>query len=249
MSDELYQFQRGDKKWHYNNGLDSILFGVDRYLPEIISYDRVNITNDVFRATIDLTMPISNPVIVDAFNNFSCNSITLRIWREESCWWMGRISRTTIKNDSAVLTCESIYSAMKRLGIRSTYERLCRYSIYDNNCGVDRASFTLEDQTVTEVNGNDITIPGIPAGDSLYKLGIIKKGSENTMILSRTGDVFTIIRNIGIVASDIVDISYGCARTIDDCGNKFSNYDGSNNLKHGGFPFMPKIDIFEVGIA
>lgn len=240
---ELYLFERGSTKYAYTNGLDSVSFGGDTYTPEIISYDRINITDEVFRAQINLSIPISNGLVAVVMNNFTGNVTTLKIYRDGSLFWAGRVTSSRIVKENAALICESIYSSVKRLGVKSTYERLCRHSLYSEACGVNIADYTANG-TVLDVDGNDITLNTIGGSDTSYKLGILTKGLESTMILSKSGDTLTIFKNIGIVIGDSVQIKYGCGHTMDDCSETFDNL-----INFGGFQFMPSSNIFEVGIV
>ncbi len=241
---ELYLFERGTTKYPYTNGLDSVSFGGDTYTNEDISYDRVNITNDVFRADIGLSLPITNALVVAAMTVFTTDLTTLKIYRDSALWWAGRVVSVTINKSSADLKCESIYSSIKRLGVRSTFERLCRYTVYSTGCGVDITLHTYYNCSVTVVSGNEITIPAVSGDVARFKLGLMKKGGNYTTILKKVGDVFTVTKNIGIVATDLVDVSLGCDHSIDCCYTRFDNV-----LNYGGAPFIPASNIFEVGIV
>jgi len=240
---ELYLFERGATKYPYTNGLDSISFGGDTYTPEIISYDRINITDEVFRAQINLSIPVSNELVSVIMNNFTGNVTTLKIYREESLFWAGRVTSSRIIKDNATLICESIYSSIKRLGVKSTYERLCRHALYSDNCGVDKSLYAYLNVEITGINGREITIPAVSGTDDIFKLGMLYNGIEYVTILKRVGDVFTIIKSIDLTVGQLVTLYNGCNHTMDDCHITFDNI-----INFGGFQFMPSSNIFEVGI-
>lgn len=244
MTVELYQFERGSSTWYYTNSLDSYLFDGNTYNPEIISYGRVNITTEVFKASLNLSISITADVVSSIVDDYDVGFFTLRIWRDESLWWAGRVVGCTIKEDSAVLKCESIYSSIKRLGVTTCYNKLCRHNIYSTDCGVDRDSFKVAAAEVTVVSGRDITIPGVAGDDDRFKMGLLYLSPKYTTIIKRVSDVFTVSQQIDIVVGSYVDLFWGCNRQISDCYNKF------NNVVHfGGFPWVPSSNIFEVGIV
>lgn len=244
MSYELYEFNRGGSAWYYTNGLDSITFGGHTYSPEIISYGRINITEEVYKSPITISISTSSAVVVDLVNTFNPYSCTLRIWRDDSLWWAGRVVLHSIKSSNTELQCESIYSSVKRIGVRNKFERLCRYNLYSTDCGVDKSLYAVINAEVTVVSGRDLTIPGVAGTDATYKLGMILFGGKYTTVLKRVSDVFTVTNQIGISNGDHVTIYRGCNHTTDDCLNQFDNI-----INFGGFPFLPPSNIFEVGIV
>ncbi len=244
---ELYLFERGTTKYTYTNGLDSVSFGGDTYTPEIISYDRVNITNDVFRANIDLSLPIANTVVTVVMTLFTTDVTTLKIYRDESLWWAGRVTGVTIKTN-AILHCESIYSSVKRLGVKTTFERLCRHTIFSTGCGLNKNDFDYTGN-VTVINGKDITIPGIPGTDGYFKMGILYNGTTYTTILKRVTNVFTLIRYIALTVGQSVTLYPGCNHWVGPVSGTYGCSDYSNILNYGGFPKCPSSNIYEVGIV
>ena len=138
---ELYLFERGSTKWCYTNGLDAVSFGGDTYYPEVISYGRVEISDDVFRTDIRISISFSADVVTAAFNIFSTNYCTLKIYRDETLWWAGRVTAVELTKESASLRCESVYNSILRSGVKNCFEKFCRHNHYSEECGVDKEAY------------------------------------------------------------------------------------------------------------
>lgn len=241
---ELYEFERSGTTYRYANGNTDVDFGGNTYTATTISCDRIPVTTEVFKASFSLSLPVNNELVVDILNNFTGNVTTLKIYRDEVLWWTGRVTNARITKNKSTLKCESIFSSIRRAGLKQAFETSCRHTLYSDDCGADIATYTAYNCDVSDVNGNVITLPDAAGDDENYKLGVMKKGDEMTTILEKNGTEFTVIKNIGIVAGDTVDISWGCPHTRYECMNRFDNV-----INFGGFPHIPETNIFEVGIV
>jgi uncharacterized phage protein (TIGR02218 family) len=241
MSD-LYLFERGSAKWCYNDGLDTISFDGNSYTPEIISTDKINITGDIFKASVKLSIPLSNALVVTIMTNYSPNITTLKIYRDLELFWAGRVVGAGIQKANAILQCESIYSSIKRVGVKSTFERICRYAVYSESCGVDKEDYH-EHGIVTVIDGSEITITGVALNDAMYRMGILFSGTEYVTIKTKVGDVFSLMKSVSLTLGQQVKLYAGCEHNMADCHLKFDNL-----INFGGFPWIPSSNIYEVGI-
>jgi uncharacterized phage protein (TIGR02218 family) len=149
-----------------------------------------------------------------------------------------------------LLTCESVFSTLRRAGVRAKYQRLCRHALYGRGCGLDIAISWLTG-TVTAVSGNAVTIPeaaGQP--DGWFRGGVLRFGTQLGFITGHAGALLTLSRPMpelaaAIAAPDIdpdtgdplpvfVDLAPGCDLRAATCAAKFGNLPN-----FGGFPDIP----------
>lgn len=141
---------------------------------------------------------------------------------------------------SAAIQCVTISDTMSRLGLRQGWQRQCPYAVYDESCGVVKATFALSG-TISAINGNVITIDGIgsPTGGD-FDGGILDythpvKGPEALAIEEQGGNTFRIFGSINdLWVGMAVSVAPGCNQTPARCISRFNNYD--NN---GGFAMLP----------
>jgi len=241
---ELYLFERGTTKWAYTNGLDSVSFGGDTYLPADIAYPRVEISNDVFRNNISLSIDLSEGIVSAAFDIFSTNYCTVKIYRDSVLWWAGRVTGITIQKDKAVLKCESIYNSKLRSGVRNKFEKFCRHPHYGPDCGLDKETYKSGPYEILTIVDNIVTIePGEPSSDSVFKFGMMYNSVDYTTIVSKTGDACKVINTMSLAVGQDIYLYKGCLRNKTTCILRFNNY-----RNFGGLPWMPSSNAFEVGI-
>ncbi|MFU8870174.1 hypothetical protein, partial [Natronococcus sp.] len=71
--------------------------------------------------------------------------------------WKGRVTGAEAEGQRIILNCDSVFSTLRRAGVRAKYQRLCRHALYGRGCGLDIALHSSV-ATVTEVSGNAVTV-------------------------------------------------------------------------------------------
>lgn len=127
-----------------------------------------------------------------------------------------------------------------------TYQATCNNVLFDADCKVSSGSFTFNG-TVTVINGNLITVPGLTAakGNGWSTGGYVSFGTADyRLILSQDSDVLTLVLPFfSDVLNQTVAIFAGCDHSITTCNSKFSNA-----ANFGGAPYVPTKNIFITGI-
>jgi len=75
--------------------------------------------------------------------------VTLTVFRANAnsledfiVYWKGRVVSASWPDAAmAKLSCESVFTALKRPGLRAKYQRMCRHALYSPQCGVDRDDY------------------------------------------------------------------------------------------------------------
>lgn len=246
---ELYKFVENSNSWFYTSGATAEVYSGDTYLPLAgTSRTDTQVKNELSKANVDVTLPLSSELgmrhlraIVEAFVGltiYSKNEVgTVRVE------WKGRLSG--VRPDGAVikLVFESIFTSLRRPGLRRRFQRTCPHSLYGRACGLDMEDWgALGDVTtvagVTVVMANAAFFP-----DQYYRQGIIK-ASDGTLrfITNHVGNTLTLIRPLDQLSLDFATaplatdatIYPGCNRLKETCKDTFDNI-----LNNGSFPWLP----------
>lgn len=258
----LYQFVEGEQVWRFTSRAEAwISAGSDGaeilWEPAAVAHSDVVQTSEIERGRLKLVWPLSQPFARRFLAPMANTPITLTIFRgheqvpgETVAHWKGRVVGAEVEGSRILLTCESIFSTLRRAGVRAKYQRLCRHALYGRGCGLDIALSWLSG-TATAATGNAVTIPeaaGQPNG--WFRGGVLRFGTQLGFITGHAGALLTLSRPIPELAAAIaapeinpetgdplpvfVDIAPGCDLRAGTCAGKFGNL-----LNFGGFPEIP----------
>jgi L-lysine exporter family protein LysE/ArgO len=192
--------------------------------------------------------------------------VTLTIFRgheqvlgETVAHWKGRVVGAEVEGQRILLQAESIFSTLRRAGVRAKYQRLCRHALYGRGCGLDIALHWLTG-TVTAVSGGGaaVTIPeaagspmaGIAAACcalacSLASSPAMPGATDPLAPDAGTGAALAtpeIDPDTGDRCPVLLDIAPGCDLRAATCAAKFGNLSTS-----GAFPRSPAATRFGGG--
>jgi len=241
---ELYEFLNGVAAYRYTSSDGDVVYGGNTYSAAPISRGAVEATSETARLALEITCARDLPVL-DLFAFAppeTVVSVTLRRLHasdgEAITLWLGRILNVTLNNASAAIHCESVYTSLKRVGLRRLYQKSCPHVVYGTGCGLARSTYKAT-KTVSAVSGTTITVGSIGVADGYYAGGYLEWTQSGVIhrraIHSQTGGGLVVSFPIpGITAGASVDIYPGCDHTLSTCAGKFSN-----SLNYGGMPFFP----------
>lgn len=250
---ELYEFTYGATAYRYTSSDGDVVYGGHTYTAVPISRGSVEETSEVARLALEITASRDLSVL-DLFSVAPPEEVVLVTLRrlhsddgEAIIMWMGRVLNVTLNNASAEIHCESVYTSLKRIGLRRLYQKSCPHVIYGPGCALARSTYKAT-KTVSTVSGTTITVSSIGAVDGFYAGGYLEWTSDGVShrraIHSQTGGAIVVGFSIpGIAASASVDLYPGCDHTLATCASKFSNSDN-----YGGMPFFPSKNPF-AGVA
>lgn len=256
----LYEFVTPDETFRYTDYPETVVWNSQDWLPFPIKHNEVKQSNELSKNSMTVSIPImENNTFVDIFLGWSPDysvSYTLRRGHfgasDTLVYWKGRIASHNLKQQTIELKCESIFTSMRRPGIRARYQRQCRHALYSAGCGVDKDAFATAG-SITSVTGLILTVPAAAGEANNYFTGgaIEFPGGSFRMITAHTGDQITISRanryvneNFGLSGWGLswgqfwggfgVTLYPGCDRSLSTCLNKFNNI-----LNNGGFKWIP----------
>jgi uncharacterized phage protein (TIGR02218 family) len=258
----LYQFVEGDQVWRFTSRATDWTSAASEgdaieWEAAAISHGDVVQTSEIERGRLELTWPISNPFARRFLAPLGNTPVTLTIFRgheqvlgETVAHWKGRVVGAEIEGVRILLNCESVFSTLRRAGVRAKYQRLCRHALYGRGCGLD-IGFHWQTGTVTATSGNALTIPeaaGQP--DGCFRGGVLRFGAQLGFITGHVGTTLTLSRPMPELAAAlaapevdpetgdplplVADIAPGCDLRASTCADKFGNL-----ANFGGFPEIP----------
>jgi uncharacterized phage protein (TIGR02218 family) len=247
----LYQFAQGDLgTYRFTSQGEEVTHAGDQWIPEAISHGEVSVSGEIPRDTLSIKLPRNNEMAYRVLAEDPGVTTSVTIYRGHEAtpedfivYWRGRVLSAQASKESITLKCESIYTSMKRSGLRGRFQRSCRYSLYGDGCNVDRDAFEDGPFTVAAAAGAVVTVTGADGQvDGYYNAGILQYGPVLRYITSHVGNAITLIRPIEQIEIDLaaspgdvqVSLFPGCDKTRITCNDKF------NNLENfGGFPWIP----------
>lgn len=244
---EGFEFQADGTYWRYTSADHDIEIGGETFSAVAISRPSISNTDDSAKSGIQVAAARDNPAAATFISGTNGGAMILTIYRgheddgEFIVCWKGRVMSVSYSGEQVQISCESIFTSMKRPGLRAKYQLLCRHVLYDSGCGLTAGDYD-ESATVTDVSGVSVTVSGLGAFDDGYFTGgYFKKSTyQFRTIIDHTGGVLTIDRPLpGLVATDTLTIYPGCDHALSTCASKFSN-----ELNFGGFPWIPSQNPF-----
>ena len=260
----LYQFVEGDQVWRFTSQATPWTSAGSggtaiTWEPAAVSHGDVVQTSEIERGVLELTWPLSHPFARRFLAPMGNTPVTLTIFRgheqvlgETVAHWKGRVMGAEIEGARILLTCESLFSTLRRAGVRAKYQRLCRHALYGRGCGLDIAAHWVSG-TVSAVasGGSVVTIPEVAdQPDGWYRGGVLRFGVQLGFVIGHAASVLSLSRPMpeltaalgapeidpetGDPVPVLVDIAPGCDLRAATCAQKFGNL-----LNFGGFPEIP----------
>ena len=238
---ELYRFVLGQQVWTVTSGREAITYQVESYQPAVIRRSAVEQSPEFARNGIDLECT-RDFAVAQLFAAARPNGVvSLTVFRnhlgdsEYITWWKGRVASVAFAGSVAKIRCESIFTALKRPGLRAHYQTGCRHALFDPGCGVNNQAYKLVG-TVASFSGLNVTSSIFLSQASGWLTGgYLRVGGVPRMITNHSGDTITLSAVLpGLAVGVAFEAFAGCDRTFATCQSKFGN-----SLNFGGFPWIP----------
>lgn len=251
QSGRLYQFDRSaNVVWRYTSADRKISHLAQDWLPQPISDNGVRMTGEASADTLEIVVPASLPVAQLFRATPPSEEVFVTIYdydageQDADVCWVGSVSAARFDGPGqATLSCDSLSASMRREGLRLSYERSCPHSVYDGQCGVDKAQHALV-CTVSALTGTGVTLSAPVPPLAPYQYGACEWDADGTTemrgIDTVSGTTVQLIGGTyGLAVGMTVTLYPSCDGLRSTCNDFFGNL-----LNHGGFPHMPGDSIF-----
>jgi uncharacterized phage protein (TIGR02218 family) len=240
---ELYEFAHGPNFYRYTSADRDVVFESKTFTAVPLSRSAIEATQEIARGALTLTCARTLPLL-SLFNPVPPSEVITAVVRrfhrgdtEAVVIWMGRVLNVGWAGLEAQIRCESVYSSIKRPGLRRMYQKQCPHVLYSQQCGVDREDWKVTAE-VLSVSGLSVTLDSLTGNfgggyiEWQPQPGII----ERRAIRSNSGAVLSInFQAIGLTVGASVDVFPGCDHSLGAGG--CAGY--GNEPNYGGFPFIP----------
>jgi len=238
----LYEFVQGSTAWRYTSAPVAQTHATHTWTPLPVAHTEITQSSEMSRQGITLTFPRTDTFAIQFVRDTVDAVTTVTLYRghpsdgEFVTFWKGRVSAGKAGGQRIEVECESIFTSLRRAGLRARYQRNCRHALYQRGCNLNRASFAVAG-TVSAISGNTVTVSAASAQPNGYYLGgMIMHNGVLRMIVNHVGSVLTLFRPLpGLAVSNAVTIYPGCDRSLATCISKFDN-----RANFGGFPWLPQ---------
>jgi uncharacterized phage protein (TIGR02218 family) len=249
---ELYEFTNGPQVYRYTSADEDITYQSKVYESRVMSRNSIEATQEMARGALNITCERTLPLL-DLFK-FAPPSevVTLLVRRihrgdtEAATIWMGRILNISWRGLESVIHCESVYTSIKRTGLRRMYQKQCPHVLYSPQCGIDKTAYGIT-RTVQSISGLGITLDAMGSFAVGYFAGgyieweFSQDQVERRAIRDHSGAVITVnFPVLGLSAGAQLIVYPGCDHTLATCNGKFSNV-----ANYGGMPYIPAKNPFD----
>ena len=273
---ELYMFSygAGPTEVFYTSADESEVYDGDTYTPYPIQRSDVSLGYD----QIQLQVPVDCPVYTALSTQTTIELTIYRKHRDDAgtiVLWKGRVQSAQVSGDRANLTCWSLLKMTELPMPQYMFQTGCNWSLYSTRCGVNKAgndflgnSLKLAIGSVAALNARKTKIfdsdigfadPPFTRRDiyNTYYTGGFAEWTDGAGVVHRRFIIASDCRLVadlnyiviltpfpaGFVATEALDIYAGCTRSLVPCNNKFANV-----VNYGGFPWIPRINPFTLGV-
>lgn len=250
---ELYKFQMGATSWYYTSSDKELVYEGNTYMPVPLGRSEIEAKGSVQRENIEASFAVDNPM-AKSFLQFLPDAIvilTVFIKGDAGTFvgWKGRLAAVKPEKSVIKLIFESVFTSLKRTGLRQSYQRGCRHMLYNTTgCKVDKDDY-VNAKTAMTSSGYTVVLNTSPGADGLYAGGILEYNGGMRGIINQIGNVLTINDSWSNLNKAIIDslgagvgvnLYPGCDRTTTTCKARFDNFEN-----YGGFPHIPTRNPFD----
>lgn len=259
----LYEFVQGEQSWRYTSAPDAYAWGGHDWLPSTVSHSDITQSNEMAKDSLSLRFPRSDDEASGFARQFLgyapdiVTSVTIRRGHpadgEFVVYWKGRVAGSKTTGALIAIECESVFTSLRRPGLRARFQRQCRHALYGRGCNIDPESVATIGRALA-MNGLVVQVPEAAASPNGWYLGGMLRAPDGALrlITRHAGDQVTLSRPLESLAAAIAGSGYGLNYGAHYGGAVVKLYPGcdhslgaggcgkfNNIANYGGFPWIP----------
>lgn len=236
----------GSSVWTMTAGPD-IVYLSETYVETGIKRNGIEQKNELSKATLEVSIPIDHELAISLLTSYSEEVMTITVFTKIDATyetaWKGRLASIKPGDESLTLNFESVFTSLRRPGLRARFQRSCRHALYGRGCGLNFASHGSA-AVINAITGSTLTVPEALLQSNGYFTGGMVAASDGALsyIINHVGDQLTLQRvNFSILSEfaltgvgTAITLYPGCDHLRSTCNTKFNNL-----LNYGGFDWIP----------
>jgi uncharacterized phage protein (TIGR02218 family) len=253
----LFEFVQAATTWRYTSRGEEVTALSQSWAPAPIQMSDISQTNEINKNAVSLTFPRDHAFAAQ-FLGFAVEQVTTVTIRrghaddgEYVVYWKGRVSASDASAGTIKLDCESIFTSMRRMGLRARYQIPCRHALYQRGCDIDKSAHAWS--SAASVVGTLVAASGAAGKPDGWFTGgmIVAPDGAARFIIAHTGASLTLLRTFDSLQALTSTAGYGrnygnyyggvpvtlypgCDHAKATCADKFANLPN-----YGGFPYIP----------
>lgn len=260
---ELYRFVEDSQVWTLTSADADEVYNSETYVSTTVGRNEIESKNQLSRANVEISFDLDNEMARRWMRQVTESVVTLTIFAKDeegnvAVNWKGRLSSVKPEQTAIVLIFESVFTSLRRPGLRARYQRACRHVLYGRGCTLNKEDFAVIGK-VTAVSNQTVVVPEAASFQDGYFTGGMIEGPDGALrfITNHSGQTLTLIRTLESIVESFALAGYGksygmfyggvacrifpgCPRDRNTCDNRFDNL-----LNFGGFPFIPLRNPFD----
>ena len=240
---EVYTMTSADERQTYDAG-----DGDEIYLPIAMGRGATEQKNSLAKANLDVSIPLTHPLARRMLTSLYDQIVSLTLFVDDgtdvAVQWKGRLASLKPENTNLTMIFESIFTSLRRPGLRARFQKTCRHALYFRGCNLDKDDFATA-ATLDALDGSVLTVPEAALVADGYYLGGMIGAADGVLayIIGHVGDQITVQRVPYSIteqfaaegAGTALTIYPGCDHRRATCIAKFDNL-----LNYGGFDWIPR---------
>lgn len=249
-----YEFKIGENVGRYVTGGRDMLFGGNLWTALPISDDGVKLTGEVINDALVITAPSDRGPAMLFRNTPPSSALTVTVFNyhdgdfAQQVDYVGEVTQVNWPRPGvAEITCESLFAAMERDGLRLGWQRACPYALYDpRTCGVNKAAYVMNALILSAID-DKVQAAEFATKESGYFAGgfiewdDITRGVERRAIEHHIGGEVRLFGTTeGLFRGLAVRAYPGCDRSLGSCVSRYNNL-----TNYGGCPDLDGTNPFD----
>lgn len=244
---DLYELTDGTTTWRFTNASKDITYNLNTYTASAISRGVIESKQELARANLSVRIPLSYSLASTLLSTFSDQLLSLTIYTQRaastSVSWKGRLVSLKPDDTDLAMIFESIFTSLRRAGLRARYQRQCRHALYSAGCTLSPATFAVA-ATLNTITGDVLDVPEAALQPDGYYLGGMLAAADGVLsfIVGHVGNLLSLQRVSSSLVTQLatdgpgtaITIYPGCDLSRATCIAKFNNL-----LNYGGFDWIP----------
>lgn len=245
---DLYQLTRGAQQWLITSADVAQMHNSETYEPEAVGRGGADIKPDLSKASMEIRLPLDHELVDALLTSWSEVQVGLIVTRKRPTSsriiWKGRLTSTQPGDTHAKLIFESIYTSLRRPGLRGRFQKSCRHPLYGRGCGISPEAVAT-DGNVSVIAGKALTIAEAATKPDGFFVGGMLRAPDGVLsyVVEHYGTRIVVNRVSSSIANAFsnpgppvaVKLYPGCDHSYATCQSKFSN-----ELNYGGFDYIPQ---------